>query len=175
MPNLKTIDIGEWGDMVLVRPLGRIYTLDGFGKLKLCFGSPVEFDTSEPSGLNDDGNSNTCCQIAFGHLGLDNKVLKKFRQENPDKGPPRELLHELLVKAGAKKIQFKGTVGKFLQDNPTGKFFVSCYSDYGENFSHAFAVINGNAFNITFQTPDKQIKSVWKIGEKAAGTAEEQV
>ena len=165
MPNLKIVhDIGKWGDMILLADIGRIYSIDALGRLGLAFGSPITYDKSGPGGLNDDGTKNRCVDIAFQHLGLDTEPIKKFREsvENPDTAPTSQELVNILLST-FEKLNWKGMVGDFIKQHPTGKYYVSCFGDYTETTSHAFALVEGTAFNINFRSPIQEIDHVWKI------------
>jgi len=164
MPTLHTITgAGKWGDLILLADIGRIYSLDGVGRLQLEFGHPMTYDTST-SFANDDGKKNTCVDIAFQHLGLSIEPIKKFRQaaDNPDTvSTPQELIDGLLSRF--EKVSFKGTVGEFIQQHPTGNYYVSFFKDYSETGGHAFALLDGTAFNLKYDSPVREVDYVRRI------------
>ena len=156
MPNMKTVTGVKFGDVLYLPDSGRFYALDRSGRLGLCFGSPVSFE--QP---NNDGN-NTCVLVAFRNLVLETTELEKFHADHPGgEAPPRELWEPLLSKF--EQVPFRGTVGRFIQEHPVGKYFVSYYVDYTEVTGHAVALADGSAFNIYGSSFGREIRVVWRI------------
>lgn len=124
----------QWGDMFQTSD-GGVFSVDGSGFLKLSYGPPYRVDTKSTYSGNDDGQENSCVRVAFNYLGL----------ELPIELPSHSEVDEILSKY--KRIVPNGTVADFIRDYKVGKFFVSAYSD---GPGHAFAVLDGEARNITF-------------------------
>jgi hypothetical protein len=149
MPKLHTINgsVWEWGDMILL-PGGAIFSIDADGYFVLSFGKPVKVNRNIPPNLNDDGSTNKCVQIAMAHLGL----------PVPTDQVSHERLNELLK--GLEPIEWESTVADFINTHGTGSYFISSYNGHG---THAFALVDGTAFNITCQTLSRHIRRAWRL------------
>jgi hypothetical protein len=157
MPKLITIrDFGKWGDSILLADSGRIYSVDSTGGIQLLVGGPVNLKTDEAG--NDDGGENTCVELALRNLGLDDEPVKSFKRSREDGNvcPIDWSVIEASLSAH-QQLNWAGTVGHFIKEHPTGKYFV------GTN-GHSFALVDGTAFNIRYETPKHEVYRVWRIG-----------
>jgi hypothetical protein len=155
---------GEWGDLIHVADIGRIYTIDAVGRLRLAFGSPKTFDTNVPADRNDDGSKNRCVATAFEYLGLSTVKLDEYRKNAPDPDSactPQKLINDLL--SAYEKLSWTGMVGDFIKQHPTGNYYVSYYNDYTETRGHAFALVQGMAHNITYKSMVCEVDHAWRI------------
>jgi hypothetical protein len=160
MPTLHTLDGSAWGwgDMLLF-PGGTIFSIDADGYMTLAYGKPVKVSTNGIFTGNDDGSSNQCVQIAMAHLGL------PVPTEQVTHAGLAELLKVFEV------IEWDFTVGDFIDAHRTGSYFVSSYD--GGNGTHAWALIDGTAFNITFQTLARHIRRCWRVHGRSYFITEE--
>jgi hypothetical protein len=133
-------------------PNGAVFSVDADGYVMLSFGKPLKVDTARPAGLNDDGNPSTCLPLALAQLRLDQ--FRAFAGER--------LTHERLdeLMAGFERVDWENTVGEFINAHRTGNFLVVSYDGHG---THAWALVDGAAHNITTRTLGKHVRRVWKI------------
>ena len=78
-----------------------------------------------------------------------------------EEGTSQKQADELLSKF--EKLSWQGFVGDFIKQHPTGSYYISCYLDYREVDGHAFALIDGDAFNISYENFWKEVRAVWRI------------
>jgi hypothetical protein len=135
---------------MLLLPGGAVFSIDADGYFVLSYGKPVQVNTNTPPNLNDDGSPDKCVQIAMAHLGL----------PVPTDQVSHERLAELLK--GLEPIEWESTVADFINVHRSGSYFVSSYNGLG---THAFALVDGTAFNITYQTLSRHIRRAWRIQE----------
>jgi len=130
-------------------PNGTIFSVGRDGYLTLTYGKPLKVDTNVSPNLNDDGSTNRCVQIAMAHLGVAVPAVQVSHEE----------LDELMK--GFEPIAWDRTCGDFINEHRTGSYFVSSYD--GGNGTHAWALVDGTAHNITFSTLGRHIRDAWKI------------
>jgi hypothetical protein len=147
MPKLIQLPSLAWGDL-LQTPDGGVFSVDGNGFLKLSYGPPYRVDTSSTYSGNDDGKAASCVPLAFQHLGL----------EPPAESLTYSQLDERLSKF--ERIVPSGTAADFMRDHQSGKFFVSVYND---DSGHAFALLDGEARNLTFKTLHRGVRVAYRI------------
>ena len=147
MPKLIQLLNLKWGDMIQT-PDGGVFSVDSNGFLQLVYGPPYRVSKDSNWAGNEDGKENSCVPIAFKYLGL----------ELPMDSPTHLQLDDILSRY--EKIAPSGTVADFIRDHKEGRYFVSAYSD---DVGHAFAVLEGVAHNLTYQSLSRGVRVAYRI------------
>jgi hypothetical protein len=143
MPTLYQLQNLEWGDMVQI-PDGGVYSLAADGLIVLSYGAPYRVDTIPVIEKGD------CVARAFERLNL----------ELPIERPTHSELDDILK--SYERIVPPGTCADFAHTHKAGNYFVSTYNaDAGGG--HAFALIDGVAFNLTFGLLSRGIRAAYRI------------
>jgi hypothetical protein len=140
-PNIR------WGDLLMTED-GGVFSVDASGFLKLSYGPPYRVDTNSTYSGNDDGKEDSCVPIALRHLGLE---------------PPAESLSNSQLDKRLSKFERivpLGTAADFIRDHQSGRFLISVY--YNDS-GHAFALLDGEARNLTFESLHRGVRVAYRI------------
>jgi hypothetical protein len=146
------------GDMLLVN--GKIYALDSEGTFQQIYGPKSESETRPGVGSedNDDGHKDTCIDLAFQHLNLD---LSRLQGDRHPMGIHWRLVEDYL--SDLPEENFVGSVGDFVREHPTGKFFVTVWPAEAAVI-HTFALVDGVAHNIRWDCISGVCRA-WRISD----------